>query len=97
MRDSCSLKNRELRVTPAQAVSSPIGLHLTGSEHGRAGLGAGNRVHREPPMRQAVNHVQGPARKSNQEQKETGPESRLVTQLQHTAGGVQPKSKLPTT
>lgn len=28
MRDSCSLKNKELRVTPAQAVSTLMGLHL---------------------------------------------------------------------
>lgn len=90
MRDSCSVTNRELRVTPAQAVSSPMGVHLTGSEHPGGGLGAGNRVCQEPPTWQAVNWVQGPARKSRQEQKELGPESGLVTQ--HTAEGCNPEA-----
>lgn len=43
--DVCSLKNEKQRVTPAQVVFSPMGFHLTGSEHGGAGLGAGKRVH----------------------------------------------------
>lgn len=73
----------EARVSLAQAVPSPTGPSLKEPEPEWAEMGDGKRVRQQPNIRQVAQRIQGPTRKSDQEQMETGPYVGLETRLQH--------------